>query len=127
MCVEASEGLTSPGKPAVPRWEGFFYAMGGGAFYSTAFTYLLTWLGSEPKHPQKEPNMAHGVSHQNTHLQYSIRALQSSLLQLGVHLMLRPPGSSDGCYYSAVVIVSGVWPRSMQKPPPHLRGHFNSC
>jgi len=24
--------------------------------------YLLSWLGSEPKDPEKEPNMAHGVS-----------------------------------------------------------------
>lgn len=25
-------------------------------------TYLLTWHGSKPKHPKKEPNMAHGGS-----------------------------------------------------------------
>jgi len=24
-----------------------------------SLTYLLRWLGSEPKHPKKEPNMAH--------------------------------------------------------------------
>jgi len=25
-------------------------------------TYLLTWLGSEPEHPEKEPNMDNAIS-----------------------------------------------------------------
>jgi len=52
--------------PSHGKVSGLDVAMGA-CEHVTLLTYLLTWLGSEPKHPEKEPNMAHGVLTNITH------------------------------------------------------------